>query len=145
LLFRKLEDSEIEPQITRLEHIRQQQATKPTYTLPPLKDLVAYEDFQKLDLRIATVLAAQKLPKADKLLQLTLDTGIDRRTVISGVAQYYQPEQLIGKQVLLLANLAPRKIRGIESHGMILFAEGNSGRLVTLMPTENVENGSPVA
>lgn len=145
LLFRKLEDSEIEPQITRLEHIRQQQATKPTYTLPPLKDLVAYEDFQKLDLRIATVLAAQKVPKADKLLQLTLDTGIDRRTVISGVAQYYQPEQLIGKQVLLLANLAPRKIRGIESHGMILFAEDNSGRLITVEPSDEVQNGSTVS
>lgn len=148
LLFRKMEDTELLPQIQKLAAIREQitQSVHPQKTLiPPMKETITFDDFQKLDLRIATVIAAERVPKADKLLQLTLDTGIDRRTVVSGVAQHYNPEDLVGKQVLLLANLAPRKIRGIESHGMILFAENAEGSLVTVEPSKPVENGSSVA
>lgn len=148
LLFRKMEDTELLPQIQKLTAIREQitQSVHPQKTLiPPMKETITFDDFQKLDLRIATVIAAERIPKADKLLQLTLDTGIDRRTVVSGVAQHYNPEDLVGKQVLLLANLAPRKIRGIESHGMILFAENAAGNLVTVEPSKPVENGSSVA
>ncbi|GCD77643.1 methionine--tRNA ligase [Thermaurantimonas aggregans] len=148
LLFRKMEDAELEPQIQKLAAIRQQSAQQTPFknsTAAPMKDTITFDDFQKLDLRIATVIAAERVPKADKLLQLTLDTGIDRRTVVSGVAQHYNPEDLIGKQILLLANLAPRKIRGVESHGMILFAENSDGSLVTMVPSKPVKNGSSVA
>ncbi|MFN4298469.1 MAG: methionine--tRNA ligase [Thermaurantimonas sp.] len=148
LLFRKMEDTELEPQIQKLAAIRQQSAQQTLLnntTAAPMKDTITFDDFQKLDLRIATVIAAERVPNADKLLQLTLDTGIDRRTVVSGVAKHYNPEDLIGKQILLLANLAPRKIRGVESHGMILFAENSDGSLVTMEPSKPVENGSSVA
>ena len=143
LLFRKMEDAELEPQILKLSAIKNQEhKSKPSPKA--IKESIAYEDFQKLDLRIACVVAAEPVPKADKLLKLTLDTGIDRRTVVTGVARYYTPEDLIGRNVLLLANLAPRKIRGVESHGMILFAEDLDGRLVTVEPSEPVESGSSV-
>ena len=97
-----------------------------------------------MDIRTATVLEAVKVPKTDKLMQLRLDTGMDERTVVSGIAGYFKPEDLVGRQVCLLANLEPRVIKGIISHGMILLAEDADGRLVLVTPTQGVSNGSEV-
>jgi methionyl-tRNA synthetase len=97
-----------------------------------------------MDLRIARILAAERVPKTDKLIKLELDTGIDRRTVVSGIAEYFKPEDLPGKQVTILANLAPRKIRGIESHGMVLLAEDASGKLILVSPDQETGEGSVV-
>lgn len=140
LLFQKIEDAEIEQQIQKLEKTKLTQAPA-----APLKEQISYEDFAKLDIRVATVLACEKVPKAKKLLQLTLDTGIDQRTVVSGIAEYFEPESLIGKQVLLLANLAPREMRGIVSEGMILSAQDRDGRLVLVGPNDTVISGSQVS
>ncbi|WP_448518975.1 methionine--tRNA ligase [Rhodoflexus sp.] len=140
LLFRKIEDAEIEQQIQKLEKTKLIQAPA-----EPLKEQITYDDFAKLDIRVATVLACEKVPKAKKLLQLTLDTGIDHRTVVSGIAEYFEPESLVGKQVLLLANLAPRQMRGIVSEGMILSAQDRDGRLVLVGPNDTVISGSQVS
>ncbi len=140
LLFQKIEDAQIEQQIQKLEKTKLIQAPA-----APLKEQITYEDFAKLDIRVATVLACEKVPKAKKLLQLTLDTGIDQRTVISGIAEYFEPESLVGKQVLLLANLAPREMRGIVSQGMILSAQDRDGRLVLVGPNDTVISGSQVS
>jgi methionyl-tRNA synthetase len=140
LLFQKIEDAEIEQQIQKLEKTKLTQAPA-----APLKEQITYDDFAKLDIRVATVVACEKVPKAKKLLQLTLDTGIDRRTVVSGIAEYFEPESLIGKQVLLLANLAPRQMRGIVSEGMILSAQDRDGRLVLVGPNDTVISGSQVS
>lgn len=141
LLFRKIEDAELAPHIERLEAKRQALVAAQASTAAaasdntanadivsentayaPLKDTISYDDFAKLDLRTATITAAERVPKADKLLKLSLDLGFEQRTVVSGIAEHYLPEQIVGQQVLLLANLAPRKLRGIESNGMILMA-----------------------
>ena len=98
----------------------------------------------KMDIRTATITEASKVKKADKLLQITLDLGFETRTVVSGIAEHYKPEDIIGQQVSLLANLAPRKIRGVESKGMILMAENSEGKLVFVAPSEDFENGSGV-
>jgi methionyl-tRNA synthetase len=111
----------------------------------PAKPEVTYEDFAKLDLRVATVKACEKVEKADKLLKLTLTVGEEERTVVSGIALHFQPEEVVGKQVLLLANLAPRKMRGIESQGMILMAEDADGKLVFMSPSNAVAPGSSVS
>ncbi|WP_027002516.1 methionine--tRNA ligase [Hugenholtzia roseola] len=139
LLFEKIEDAAIEAQIEKLE------ATKiKTPTLVPQKTETTFEDFSKMDIRIATIKAAEKVAKADKLLKLTLETGLDERTVVSGIAQYYKPEEIIGKRVCLLANLAPRKIKGIESKGMVLLAEDSEGKLVFVSPEIFIQDGSVV-
>ena len=109
------------------------------------KPETSFDDFTKMDLRVATILTAEKVEKADKLLKLTLDTGLDKRTVVSGIAQYYKPEDIIGKQVTLLANLAPRKIRGIESKGMILMASNEKGELCFISPAGEFPNGSTIS
>lgn len=106
---------------------------------------VTYDDFAKLDLRVAQVIACEKVEKADKLLKLTLQVGSEERTVVSGIALHFQPEEVVGKQVLLLANLALRKMRGIESQGMILMAEDADGKLVFMSPSINVVPGSGVS
>ena len=111
----------------------------------PAKPEVTYDDFAKLDLRVATVKACEKVEKADKLLKLTLTVGEEERTVVSGIALHFQPEEVVGKQVLLLANLAPRKMRGIESQGMILMAEDADGKLVFMSPSNPVNSGSSVS
>ncbi|MEM8586314.1 MAG: methionine--tRNA ligase subunit beta, partial [Bacteroidota bacterium] len=111
----------------------------------PIKDTIEFPDFAKLDLRTATVAAAEKLPKADKLLKLTLDLGFETRTVLSGIAQQYKPEELIGQQVVLVANLAPRKMRGVESQGMILMAEDNDGKLRLVQAADGAGNGEPIS
>jgi len=161
LLFRKVEDEEVAAQLARLHSGKPAAHPSPELkkTLPmedttpampaaspePSKPLIQFEDFAKLDLRIGTITAASKLENADKLLQLTVDIGPEKRTVLSGIAIQYKPEDLVGRQVTLVANLAPRKMRGVESQGMVLMAHDSNGKLVFLSPTEPVREGSPVS
>jgi methionyl-tRNA synthetase len=109
-----------------------------------LKPEIQYDDFAKLDLRVGTIIAAEKMEKADKLLKLTVDMGFETRTIVSGIALQYKPEDIIGRQVTVVANLAPRKMNGIESQGMILMAEDSLGNLKFINPDMTAENGSPV-
>lgn len=144
LLFSKIEDDVVKRELQILEKTKMENE-KPNAELAPAKDTVTFEDFQKLDLRVGTVLEAERVPKTDKLLKLTVDTGIDTRTLISGIAEHYSPEEVVGKQVTVLANLAPRKMRGIESQGMVLMAEGKNGKLVFMTPAEAINNGAQVS
>ena len=150
LLFDKIEDDAINAQIDKLNATKaakaaEESATAEATALKPLKDVTTYDDFVKMDLRVGTILTAEKVAKADKLLKLTIDTGIDQRTVVSGIAMHFSPEEIIGKQVTLLANLAPRKIKGIESNGMILMAEDADGKLVFVQPSRTTTPGSTIA
>ena len=143
LLFEKIEDEVIEKQLQKLQKTKENNAgSKPVPK--PRKTAVTYDQFSTMDIRTATVLEAVKVPKTDKLIQLRLNTGMDERTVVSGIAGYFSPEDLVGKQVCLLANLEPRVIKGITSHGMILLAEDADGKLVLVTPTQEVSNGSEV-
>ena len=144
MLFTKIEDDVIAAQVQRLLDIKAENE-RSAQALAPLKAHVTYEHFAKLDLRVATIVAAEVVPKTKKLLQLTLQTGSEQRTVVSGIAEFYAPETVIGQQVCLLANLAPRKIKGIVSEGMILMAEDEGGRLVFVSPAQAVRNGSEVS
>jgi methionyl-tRNA synthetase len=128
----------VEVQLRKLQETREANRVK---TAKPQKDLVAYDDFGRMDIRTATILEAARVPKTKKLLQLKVDTGMDVRTVVSGIAEYFEPEALVGKSVCLLANLEPREIKGITSQGMILLAEDRDGRLVFVAPGERLENG----
>ena len=110
----------------------------------PLKDEITFDDFTKLDIRTATIISAEKMPKADKLLKIEVDLGFEKRTVVSGIAKFYSPEDIIGQQVLLLANLAPRKLRGVQSQGMILMAENEKGELTFVSPKAGWGNGFTV-
>ena len=141
LLFSKIEDNVIEAQIQKLEQTKQNnKKTNPNAN--PMKEEITFDDFTKIDLRTATILEAEKVEKADKLLKLTVDTGVDVRTVVSGIAESFTPEEVIGKQVMILLNLAPRKIRGIESQGMLLLTTKPDGKLSFVTPDDsNVENG----
>ncbi|MFM7328914.1 MAG: methionine--tRNA ligase subunit beta, partial [Bacteroidota bacterium] len=116
-----------------------------TITVPPAKEIIQYDDFAKMDIRIGTILSAERVAKSTKLLKLQVDTGLDRRTVMSGIAAHFSPEELPGRQVTLLANLAPRMIMGVESQGMILMAEDHEGKLRLLSPGEAVNPGSTVS
>ncbi|MCQ2184917.1 MAG: methionine--tRNA ligase [Bacteroidales bacterium] len=147
LLFAKVEDSVIEAQTARLEKIKAErlaaeEAKKPD--VAPQKDECSFEQFEAMDIRTATVLEAERVPKTDKLLKLTIDTGIDRRVIVSGIAQYYSPEEMVGKQICILANLAPRVIRGIESKGMILMARQEDGKMRYITPAEALCNGAQI-
>ncbi|WP_419868108.1 methionine--tRNA ligase [Chryseobacterium sp. CT-SW4] len=141
LLFSKIEDDVIEAQIQKLEQTKQNnKKTNPNAN--PMKEQITFDDFAKIDLRTATILEAEKVEKADKLLKFKVDTGVDIRTVVSGVAESFSPEELVGKQVMILLNLAPRKIRGIESQGMFLLTTKPDGKLSFVTPDDdNVENG----
>ena len=140
LLFSKIEDDMIEAQIKKLENTKiNNQKTNPNAN--PMKEQISFDDFTKIDLRTATILEAEKVEKADKLLKLKVDTGVDVRTVVSGIAESFSPEEIIGKQVMILLNLAPRKIRGIESQGMLLLTTKPDGKLSFVTPDEKVENG----
>jgi methionyl-tRNA synthetase len=140
LLFRKIEDAEIEAQWAKLE------ATKlANQTVEAQKPNVSFEDFTAMDIRVGTITAAEKVKKTKKLLKLTIDTGIDVRTVVSGIAAYHQPEAIVGEQVSVLVNLAPRTIKGIESQGMVLMAEDKDGTLRFVKPSEATSNGSGIA
>lgn len=140
LLFNKIEDDTIAFQIEKLKN-----NTPTTTTTLPEKEMITYEDFTKLDLTIAEVKDCKKVEKADRLLHLTLDVAGVEKTVLSGIAEYFSPEEVLGKQVLYLQNLAPRKIRGIESHGMILMAEDHDGKLRFMQPSEKVNSGAKVS
>ena len=140
LLFSKIEDEAIEAQINKLEQTKiNNQKTNPQANA--MKEQISFDDFTKIDLRTATILEAEKVEKADKLLKLKVDTGVDIRTVVSGIAESFSPEELIGKQVMILLNLAPRKIRGIESQGMLLLTTKADGKLAFVTPDETVANG----
>ena len=143
-LFEKITDKEIEKQITKLKETKKDNETEETSTLSSLKKQIDYDAFTKLDIRLATILAAEKVPKTKKLLKLTLDTGLDKRVVISGIAEFFKPEEIVGKQIAILANLAPRKIKGIESQGMILMAEDPAGQLHFIISEEKTDNGSEI-
>ena len=144
LLFAKVEDKEIQIQLDKLEatKVANEQENK---VLEPQKDIIEFDDFTKLDIRIGTVIEAVKVPKTKKLLQLKVDVGLDVRTIVSGIAESFNPEDIIGKQVSVLVNLAPRKIRGVESQGMILMTDTQDGKLAFIEPERDVENGESVS
>ena len=144
LLFRKIEDAEIEAQLKKLENTKKENEMSDT-ALTPQKETIVYEDFAKMDLRVGTILTAEKMPKTKKLMVMQVDTGLDTRTIVSGIAEYFSAEELIGKKVTVLVNLAPRPLRGVESQGMILLAENPDGRLVFVGPEdEEAANGAPI-
>jgi methionyl-tRNA synthetase len=143
LLFAKIEDTEVQAQIDKLNQSKAQNE-QDSATLAPAKDDVSFEQFGAMDIRVATILAAEKVEKTKKLLKLTLDTGIDQRTVVSGIAEFYKPEDIVGQQVCVLANLQPRLLKGIESQGMILMAEDAQGKLCFVQPSQLISNGATV-
>ena len=143
LLFEKLEDAVIEAQIQKLLDTKKAN-DEANYKAKPIRETITYDDFAKLDIRVGTILECEKVPKADKLLRFLIDDGLEKRTIISGIAQHYKPEELEGKQVCFIANLAPRKLRGIVSEGMILSAENVDGSLAVIMPQKEVKPGSEV-
>ena len=148
LLFAKIEDDAIDAQLARLDRIRAEREAaakaEAAKLVAPQKPECTFDEFEKMDIRTATVLEAERVPKTDKLLKLTIDTGIDRRVIVSGIAEYYTPEAMVGKQICILANLQPRTIRGIESHGMILMAKQGDGSMRFITPQEAVSNGAIV-
>ncbi|MBQ6015786.1 MAG: methionine--tRNA ligase [Bacteroidales bacterium] len=148
LLFAKIEDDVIQKQLDRLAAIRAEKEAEAKAELAkqvtPQKEECTFEDFEKMDIRTATVLEAERVPKTDKLLKLTIDTGIDKRVIVSGIAEYYSPEDMLGKQICILANLKPRVIKGIESKGMILMAKQNDGTMRFITPQETVTNGAEI-
>ena len=156
LLFRKIDDAEVAAQVEKLRNnltkataAKMENQTEPAKTeaapeTPAKKPEITYDDFAKMDLRVGTILKAEKVEKADKLLKLELDMGTETRTVVSGIAMHFKPEDIVGKQVTVVANLAPRKMRGIESQGMILMAQNADGRLIFVSPLEIADNGSEV-
>ncbi len=143
LLFEKIEDSAIQAQVDKLLQTRRDNDAGKAPE--PQKDDISFDDFTRMDLRVATILEAEKIPKTKKLLKMTVDSGLDKRTVVSGIAEYYTPEEVSGKKVVLLANLKPRKIKGVESHGMLLMAENKDGSLSFLSPEKAFENGSTIS
>ena len=153
LLFRKIEDTEVAEQIEKLKAglVKSEGSKKSEVDQAPggpstssLKAEIQYEDFAKLDLKVATITSAEKVAKADKLLKLEVDLGFEKRTIVSGIALHHKPEDIVGKQVVIVANLAPRKMKGIESNGMILMAEDKDGKLKFVNPNETTTNGSSV-
>lgn len=154
MLFAKVDKALLQKQLDKLEAIKKEQeeaaaaaalANAPANPLEPQKATTTFDDFSKMDIRIGTITAAEKMPKSDKLLKLTVDTGLDQRTVLSGIAKYYSAEEVIGKQVTILVNLAPRKMMGVESNGMILMAENDKGELSFVAPVKDtINNGSSV-
>ncbi|MBR1873073.1 MAG: methionine--tRNA ligase [Bacteroidales bacterium] len=150
LLFAKIEDAVIDAQIAKLQATKaaneaaaaEAAAKEAAAHIEPQKEEVSFDDFGRMDIRTATVLAAERVPKTDKLLKLTIDTGIDTRTIVSGIAEWYSPEDMLGKQICILANLAPRTIRGIESKGMILMAKQGDGKMRFITPAEALVNGA---
>jgi len=144
LLFEKVEDAVIDQQIQKLADKKQASAAAKQLNLVPTKDNIDYDTFAAMDIRTGTILTAEKVAKTKKLLKLTIDTGIDQRTVVSGIAEFYEPEAIIGQQVSILVNLEPREIKGILSQGMILMAETADGKLSFISPVDSLHNGSVV-
>lgn len=145
LLFDKIEDEAIEKQVAKLTNAKAENRLTQKQEVQPAKEHITFDDFSKLDIRVGTIIAAERVPKTEKLLKLLIDTGIDKRTVVSGIAGYYSPDKIIGQQVSILVNLAPRKIKGIESQGMLLMAENLNGELTFVTPTITLDNGSRIA
>ena len=143
LLFSKIEDEAIQKQIDKLEATKMTNAAE-NKVAEPQKDLIQYDDFAKMDLRVGTIIEAEKMPKANKLLILKVDTGIDVRTIVSGIAESFSPEEVVGKKVTVLVNLAPRNLRGTESNGMILMTNDAQGKLVFVNPDTDADNGSTI-
>lgn len=144
LLFEKVEDETVEKQVQKLLDAKKMNEAENT-PVAVMKEIISYDDFSKLDMRVVTILEAEKMPKSKKLLKLKVDTGLGHRTVLSGVSEHFEPEFLIGKQVTMLINLAPRKMMGIDSEGMILMAEDKDGKLKLLVPHESSASGSTVS
>jgi methionyl-tRNA synthetase len=150
LLFKKIDDEQMKEQVDKLHNAGNAakaaaaEAEQEAPTHNPVKPEIVYDDFAKIDLRVGTIIAAEKVEKADKLLKLELDMGFEKRTVVSGIAMHYKPEEIVGKQVTVVTNLAPRKMRGIESAGMILMAEDKDGKLVFVSPVDTTAPGSEV-
>lgn len=144
LLFQKIEDTEIDRQLEKLAASKKANEMAAGRNINPQKDNISFDDFSKMDIRVGTILEAEKLPKTKKLLRLKIDTGLDQRTVVSGIAEHFNPEEIIGRQVTMLVNLEPRNIKGIESQGMILMAEDADGKLVFVGPDKKIGNGSEV-
>lgn len=144
LLFEKVEDDTVDKQINKLEETKKQNEV-PESKVVPAKPEINFDDFMKMDMRVGTILEAEKVPKSSKLLKFKVDTGLDKRTILSGIAKFFTPEEMIGKQVTVLVNLAPRKIMGFESQGMILMAENEDGSLKLLMPHEVADNGATIS
>lgn len=145
LLFAKVEDATIEAQLNKLQETKKANEANQKPNVEPQKAAVTFDDFGKMDIRTVTVLAAERVPKTDKLLKLTIDTGVDQRTIVSGIAEFYKPEDMVGKQVCVLINLEPRKIKGIESQGMILMAKSADGKMCLMQPSEQMINGATIS
>lgn len=146
LLFEKIEDETIAAQIQKLENTKKQnEMENKEIELTPLKETIVFDDFMKLDLRVGTILEAKKVAKSNKLLEFLVDTGVDKRTILSGIAKHYSPEEMVGKQVTIIANLAPRPMMGTVSQGMILMAEDAEGNLRLIQPNEKVNPGSVIS
>ena len=143
LLFEKIEDQEIKRQIDKLLATKIANEMGDSKTVPA-KESINFDDFARIDIRTATILEAEKVPRTTKLLKLKIDTGLDIRTIVSGIAEYYDPEAIIGRQISIVANLESRSIKGIESKGMILMAEDKDGKLVMVAPADKVSNGSMI-
>ena len=142
-LFEKIEDAQIEAQVQKLLDTKTENEEN-NVKVSPQKDDISFDDFVKMDIRTATIIEAEKIPKTKKLIKILVDTGIDTRTIVSGIAEYYKAEEIIGQKVSVLVNLAPRKLKGIESQGMILMAENSKGELCFVEPSEDFNNGSEV-
>jgi methionyl-tRNA synthetase len=143
ILFKPVEDETVLVQVQKLNEKRTVTKVETTTEILPAKPEISFDDFAKIDLRVGLVIAAEKVPKADKLLKLTVDLGFETRTILSGIAEHYTPEMILGKQVTVVVNLAPRKIRGIESQGMLLMA-GNGKQLVSIIPEQGIDPGSEI-
>ncbi len=147
LLFRKIEDAEVDAQVEKLKAAKAAREAEEAMNAPVAaqKATIEYDDFAKLDIRLGTILEAERVPKTDKLMKLLIDTGIDKRTIVSGIAEHFTPEQCVGRQVSVLVNLQPRKMKGIESQGMILMAEDANGSLQFVSTEQKVKNGSSIS
>ena len=144
LLFEKVEDDAIDYQMQKLFDKKAAMTSQKAVTAVPAKENINYEAFATMDIRTGTILTAERVPKTKKLLKLTIDTGIDERTVVSGIAEYFEPEAIIGQRVSILVNLEPREIKGIQSQGMILMAENSEGKLGFVSVGDGMHNGSVI-
>jgi methionyl-tRNA synthetase len=144
LLFEKVEDEVIAAQIQKLQDKTDAASAEKKLEIVPAKENINYEAFAAMDIRTGTILTAEKVAKTKKLVKLTIDTGIDQRTVVSGIAEYYEPEKIVGQKVSILVNLEPREIKGIVSQGMILMAEDASGKLTFVKPEDEFPDGSVI-
>lgn len=145
LLFEKIEDELVEKQVQKLMDTKEANQSESTSSVAPAKKEITYDDFMKMDLRVGQVKTAEKVEKSNKLIKMTVDTGLDTRTILSGIAKHFSPEEMVGKKVVVLTNLAPRKIMGVESQGMLLFAENNDGELKAVTPDNSAQNGGTIA